>query len=174
MKLDELEKIEELYFLKNSQRSEIQLIEGIKKDLYWVSFSNEEKLELRTRELMKKYVFKELYSDLMISYEESVIELVKIIMKFLDDINLFVFDYQDMSEEEFILFRLKNMLYIELYSINKREKLQYSGHVLFEEIVEPILIELENTKFYLYFELEKLREKYKHVSDLYKKEPYKK
>lgn len=174
MRLEEIEKIEELYLLKNSNRYEIQLIEGIKKDLYWASFSDKEKLELRTRELMKKYVFKVLYSDLMISYEESVIYLVKLIMKFLEDVNLIVFDFQNMSEEEFILFRLKNMLYIELYSVNKREKLQYSGHVLFEEVVEPIFIEIQSTTFYLDYELEKLREMYKRVSDLFKKEPYKK
>nr|WP_315238664.1 hypothetical protein [uncultured Flavobacterium sp.] len=174
MRLEEIEKIEELYLLKNSHRYEIQLIEGLKKDLYWASLSDKEKLELRTKELMKKYVFKEIYSDLMISYEESVIDLVKLIMKFLDEINLIVFDFQNMSEDEFILFRLKNMMCVELYAVNKREKLQYSGHVLFEEVVQPIFVEIERTEFYIQYSLEDLRDTYKRVSDLYGEEPYKK
>ncbi|KQB40395.1 hypothetical protein [Flavobacterium aquidurense] len=65
------------------------------------------------------------------------------------------------------------MLYIELYAINKRPKLQYSGHVLFEEIIEPIFLEIENTSFYIEYELEKIKEAYRLVSDLHKKEPYK-
>lgn len=178
MKLDEIKKIEELYLLKSysfkSEQYEIQIIEGFGKEIQWSLLSDKEKLEVRKKDLMKKYVFKELYSDSIILYEEAIIELVKLIMKFLDDVSLIVFDCENMSEEEFILFRLKNMLYIELYSINKRSKLQFSGHVLFEEIVEPIFIYVQSTTFYLDYELEKLRETYKRVSDLFKKEPYKK
>ncbi len=73
-----------------------------------------------------------------------------------------------------MLFRLKNMMYIELFALNKRLNLKYSGHVLFEEVVEAILIEIKSTTFYLDCELEKLRETYNRVSDLYKKDPYKK
>jgi hypothetical protein len=174
MKLDEIMKIEELYLLKNSHRSEMQLIEGVKKDLHWASLSDKEKLELRTKELMKKNVFKEIYSDLLISYEESVIDLVKLIMKFLDNINLIVFDFQNMSDEECILYRLKCMLHVELYSVNKREKLQYSGHVLFEDVVEPIFIELKATKYYEQYNLENIKEQYKIVIRLYEKKPYEK
>ncbi|MBS7233035.1 hypothetical protein KHA90_18595 [Flavobacterium psychroterrae] len=58
MKLDEIIKIEDLYLLKNTHRYEIQLIEGLKKDVHWILLSDTEKLELRTKELTKKYIFK--------------------------------------------------------------------------------------------------------------------
>lgn len=141
--------------------------------MHWLSFMDKEKLDLRMRELWKKKAFKELYTDSIILYEESVIELVKLIMKFLDDVSSVVFN-KDISEEEFVLFRLKNMLYIELYAVNKRLKLQYSGHIAFERVVEPIFIELESTTLYIQYKLENVREMYKCVSDLHKKEPYKK
>ncbi|MCC9064161.1 hypothetical protein [Flavobacterium piscisymbiosum] len=178
MKVDEIKKIEELYLLKsnsfNSHKYEIKLIEGLKKDVEWLSLSDKEKLELRKIEMRKKHALKEIYSDLIILYEESVIELVELVMKFLNEINVVAFNSENMSEEEFLLFRLKNMLYIELFAVNKRPKLQYSGHVLFEEVVEPIFSELENTTFYVQYKLQDLKDTYKNVSDLYKKDPYKK
>lgn len=173
MKLDEIIKIEDLYLLKNAHRYEIQLIEGLKKDVYWISLSDREKLELRTKELTKKYIFKGAYSELIILYEESIIKLNKLIIEFLDEVSSVVFNNENTSEEEFVLFRLKNMIYIELFALNKRLNLKYSGHVLFEEVVEPIFRELENTTFYVQYKLQDLRDTYKRVSDLYKKDPYK-
>jgi|GEM_PF-4821357 len=174
MNLDEIIKIEDLYLLKNTHRYEIQLIEGLKKDVHWISLSDTEKLELRTKELTKKYIFKEAYSDLIILYEESIVKLNKLIIEFLDEVSLVVFNHENTSGEEFVLFRLKNMMYIELFALNKRLNLKYSGHVLFEEVVEPIFNELENTTYYVQYKLQDLRDTYKSVSDLYKKDPYKK
>lgn len=174
MNLDEIIKIEDLYLLKNAHRYEIQLIEGFKKDVHWVSLSDVEKLELRTKELTKKYIFKETYSELIILYEESIVKLNKLIIEFLDEVSLVVFNHENTSEEDFVLFRLKNMIYIELFALNKRLNLKYSGHVLFEEVVEPIFNELEDTTFYVQYKLKDLRDAYKSVSDLYKKDPYRK
>lgn len=173
MRLEEIEKIEELYLLKNSQTPEIQIIEDYRKDVYWLSLLDNEKLEIRKKDLMKKHVFKELYSDSIILYEESVIELIKLIMKFLDDLSLVVFN-KNMSDEEFLLFRLKNILYIELFAVNKRLNLKDCGHIAFERVIEPIFIEIECTTFYVQYKLQDLRDTYKSVSDLYKQDPYKK
>lgn len=178
MTLNEIKKIEELYLLKSdsfkSEQYEIQIIEGFGKEIQWSLLSDSEKFEVRKRELRKRHAFKELYSDSIILYEESVVTLIDLIMSFLGGVNDVVFNNDEMSEEEFLLFRLKNMLYIELYAVNKRLKLKYAGHVLFEEVVEPIFIEIENTRFYAEYKLEKIKETYKFVSDLHKKDPYKK
>lgn len=178
MTVEELKKIEELYALEDRsfkpRRSEIQIIEDFRKRRNWETASDQEKLEIRNKELMLKHVYKQLYSDLVTSYEESVIELTKLIIKFLEEVSLVVFDHQNISEEDFILFRLKNMLYIELFALNKHLKLKfYTGHILFETTTEPILIEIEKTSFYTQYKLQDLKNAFENVRDILKKEPYK-
>lgn len=177
MTLDEIKEIEELYFLKNSRfdsrNYEIQILEGISKDITWSTLSDQEKLEERKKALLIKSVHKDLHSDLIISYEQSVIDLSILIMKFLDDISFKIFASVKISDEEFLLFRLKNMLYFELYIIHKKIKLQYSGHILFEDIMEPLFKEIESKVYYEQYQLEILREKFKLVWELYLKQPYK-
>ncbi|MEP6805554.1 MAG: hypothetical protein ABI892_13585, partial [Flavobacterium sp.] len=145
----------------------------ISKDITWSTLSDQEKLEERKKALLIKSVHKDLHSDLIISYEQSVIDLSILIMKFLDDISFKIFASVKISDEEFLLFRLKNMLYFELYIIHKKIKLQYSGHILFEDIMEPLFKEIESKVYYEQYQLEILREKFKLVWELYLKQPYK-
>jgi hypothetical protein len=173
MTLEEIKEIEEFYQKFNSHRYEIQILEGVMKEMTWETLSDEEKLEQRKKALLMKSVHKEMHSDLIILYEESVIELSVLIMKFLKDISFKIFGLAKMSDEEFLLFRLKNMLYFELYIINKKIKLQYSGHILFEDIMEPLFKEIENTVYYKQYQLDDLRETFKFVWELYSKKPYK-
>ncbi|MCP2027365.1 hypothetical protein L1276_002522 [Flavobacterium sp. HSC-32F16] len=178
MTFEEIEEIKEFYLSRDNKikphSSEIQILEGFMKDINWSTLSDQEKLEQRKKALLIKSVHKELHSNLIILYEESVIELTILIMKFLDDISFKVFDMEKMSDEKFLLFRLKNMLYFELYVIHKKIKLQYSGHVLYEYIMEPIFKEIENTVYYNQYQLQLLREKFELVCELFLKRPYEK
>lgn len=176
MTLDEIKEIENFYLSRNikfnSHNYEMQILEGMKKEISWSTLSDREKLEERKKALLIKSVHKDFHPDLMILYEESVIELSELIMKFLDNISFKIFGLEKMSDDEFFLFRLKNMLYFELYIIHKKIKLQFSGHILFEDIMEPLFKEIENTVYYEQYQLEVLRETFKFVWELYLKKPY--
>ncbi|MBE8723505.1 hypothetical protein [Flavobacterium hungaricum] len=176
MTLNEIKEIQEFYLSRkdcfDSRDYEMQILEGFWKEINWSALSDDEKLEFRKTELRKKHVYKELYSDLVVLYEETVIELIVLLMQFFEDISSVVFDKENMSDEEFVLFRLKNMLYFELLTVQRKMKLKFSGHILYEDIMEPIFDEIEKTPYYEQYELENLRKTYKFVCELFLKRPY--
>ncbi|WP_417942147.1 hypothetical protein [Flavobacterium sp. RS13.1] len=181
MKFDDIRQIEEIkeYYLFRDEKnrsfsSEIQIFDGLMERIEWSTLSDHEKIERRKKALFIKSVHKDLYSDLIILYEESVIELSILVMSFLDDVSFVIFDKEKMSDQEFSLFRLKNMLSFELYCIHHKIKLEYSGHVLFDYVTEPIFKDLENTVYYEKYQLKTLREKFLIVCELFLKRPYEK
>ncbi|MDP5201073.1 hypothetical protein [Flavobacterium sp. DG2-3] len=181
MKFDDIKQIDEIkeYYLSKDDKSssfsyEIQIFDGLIERIKWSTLFDQEKLERRKKSLLIKSVHKDLHSDLIILYEQSVIELSVLIMRFLDDVGFVIFNMGEMSDQEFLLFRLKNMLSFELYSIHHKIKLEHSGHVLFDYVMEPIFKDLEKTVYYEKFQLETLGEKLELVCQLFLKRPYSK
>ena len=157
-------------------RLEIALIEGVKHDILWQRLSNDAKIEKRKKEInYAKTHFKESTSKKVLEYEQKVVRLGSLIQELLEKMEfLGEFDYQaiDKSSGQATLFRLRNILYCELYSINKHRKLEFSGHVPFEEVVEPLIKELASTEYYSEFKLEALADVYRETIDLYEQKPY--
>ena len=157
---------------------ELSLIQGVKKDITWSGLSHEEKLRLREKEL--KYAslhFKESTPQIIFDYENALLELGLLIIDFLKKTDFFPLDEKqllEMSPEELTLFRIRNMLYCELYSINKHQKLEFGGHVLFNEVVEPLFKALESSPLYEKFNLDSIATSYQKVMELYSKKPYQK
>lgn len=176
--INKIEELKEFYLSQdkkiNSFNYEIQLFNGLIDTLEWSTLSDPEKLEKRKKDFRIKSAYKELYPDIVVIYEGAVIELTELIMKFLNDVSPKVFDMQKMSNEEFAFFRLKNMLSFELYIIHSKIKLQHSGHVLYDEIMEPIFKEIENTVYDEQYQLKPLKQKFKEVCDLFLERPYEK
>jgi hypothetical protein len=174
-----IELIDTLYrsaeFSNNLGKYELSILQGVKRDIAWSNLTDSEKLEYRKRDLVHKEKVKAIISDAVISYEEAVIELGYLILNFLEATNIRFPDLNGLptkSKEEITLFRLRTMLYCELYSINKHRNLENGGHVLYAEVIDPILVELETSKAYQEYDLPKIRDVYKRVTALYNSKPY--
>jgi hypothetical protein len=175
---EKIELIDKLYrsleFRTNTLgKYELAILQGTKNDIAWDALSDEQKMEFRKGDLVHKEKIEA--SDLILKYERTVIDLGYEILYFLKETESKFDDLSTvavLSLPELVLFRLRNMLYCELYSINKYRKLQYGGHVLFEEIVEPIFVELESHSLYSNYNLFVIKDRYKTMIDLYKCKPY--
>jgi hypothetical protein len=177
----DLNVIDRLYHSINFPREilgkyESSVIQGFKNEMDWTKLSDTEKLNFREQEIdYAKVHFKNITPEIVFSYEENVIELGREIINFLEaTTNLFekVDELAYKNKELLTLFRLRNLLFCELYAINKHRKLKFGGHVLLEEIVEIVFDELKTSEFYEYHKLETIRNKYKLVLDIYERKPY--
>jgi hypothetical protein len=176
---EEIELIDKIYrspeFQPNTLgRYEVAVLQGVKNEIAWDALSDEQKMEFRMGDLVHKQKIEA--SDLVLKYERAVVDLGYEILYFLRETDSKFNDLANVaviSQQDIVLFRLRNMLYCELYSINKYRKLQYGGHVLFEEIIEPIFVELESHSMHLDYNLVVMKDKYRTMMDLYNREPYK-
>jgi hypothetical protein len=154
---------------------ETSILQGIKRDIEWNNLTDLEKLEYRRGDLVHKKKVSTIFPDSVLVYEESVIQLSYQILDFLKKTEEYFSDLSTLvrsTASEIALFRLRNMLYCELYAINKHKNLENGGHVLYTEVVEPIFIELMPTDFYKTLDLQKLKETYETVVNLFEKKPY--
>ena len=156
---------------------ELILLQGVKNDIAWVNLDDEQKLAFRKADLIHKRKLSGIFSDLVLQYEDAVVELGLEILNFLKQTKTRFSNLEEipfMPKAEIAIFRLRNMLYCELYSINKHKKLEQGGHVLYTEVIEPIIHEVENQILHPTYDLSSIKELYKAVVDLYGQNPYQK
>lgn len=154
--------------------NELNCIKTIYEIEKWQSISLEDKLKQRHSYIeTKKKLNQNTESNLELDYEICVIDLLNLIANFIKEISLEV-KLNDLSSSEMLLFRLKNILYCELYAINRHKKIRKIGHIPYEGVVEPIFNKLKNTNFYTQYKLEIIRKSYQEMINLYRKNPYKK
>lgn len=180
-RLTNISDIEELYdkfsLKESNHRYELQLLESLKKRIFFESLTDLEKVDFRLRELQKKKIFKDIYSELEVKYESRVIDLSKAIISFLNETEEDLFHYKkekSFTNIELAFIRLNTMCKIELIGLNKHIYLKNGGHVLYYEIIEPLFMELENSDYFQKYNLDTLKNIYKDVQDLYNKKPYSK
>ena len=133
-----------------NHRYELQLVSGIKKQLFFETLSDVEKLCFRKRELELKKAYREIYSDLVIAYEENVLVLTSLILKVLDNCkcDFLSFSFDDkIASDDLNFARLCTILKIELICLNRHMKLENGGHVLFDAIAKPVFDDLKESFF---------------------------
>jgi hypothetical protein len=141
----------------------------------WNKLDDSGKYRKRSETLkLYKVKFPDDYRSIII-YEEKVLEMVSLINSFLDatekrfsDVN----SYDNLSGDDFYLFRLRNILYCEKEMVNRMPKIENTGHVP-SQIVTPIFEKLRNSECYTFYKLRDIDILYFEVIDLHYKEPYK-
>ncbi len=154
---------------------EISLLQGFTRDVNWGKLSDLQKIEYRKGALVHKQKVKEIVSDLEFDYEKSVIELGYLLIDFLKTTESLYSDLSEINKKtkvEISLFRLRNLLYCELYAINKHMKLENGGHVPFDLVIDPVLKELAGSVFFKEYKLHKIKDLYRKVVNLYNQKPY--
>lgn len=154
---------------------EISLLQGFKRDIDWDKLSNLQKIEYRKGMLVHKQKVKEIVSDLELDYEESIVELGYLLIDFLKTTESLYPNLNEINKKskvEISLFRLRNLLYCELYAINKHMKLENGGHIPFDLVIDPILKELEESVFFKEYKLHEIKGLYRKVVKLYNQKPY--
>jgi len=154
---------------------ELAILQGIKNDLNWDALTDEQKLEYRRADLVHKKKVAATLSDLILRYEESVIELSYEILNFIRETETKFSDLSllpSMPQIDIVLFRLRNMLYCELYAVNKHRKLEHAGHVLYHEVIAPLLFELADQISLPQYNIVSIKEKYEAMIVLYSRNPY--
>lgn len=111
---------------------------------------------------------------MQINYEEAVIELTTEILSFLKTNYVVENVKSDLkTKDEVIRFRLNAILRCEFYAINKHRKLENGGgHVLYHEVIRPILNEVKMTRYGSEHGIEQINKSYLRVIDLYEQDPY--
>lgn len=155
---------------------DVAIVQYFKRIEEWQSLPLLKRMEQRKGMLVHFIKCKEAYPEKLIPYTKLVIELGDLIIDFIKKVeHLFInrSETMKMSKEDITLYRFHAFLYCELFSINKEEKIEKNRHTLTELIIDPLLNELKETKYYEKYNLEEIELANKSVMELHKQKPFK-
>ncbi len=140
-------------------------LQAINKAKEWVSKSDMEKQERRKSYLRTAKIH---FKDDGLDYIEQSIIVTDYILEFLNRVTFSNVEYEKCSTEaEKILFRIYNMLWCEKEYILYMESPRATRVHVPMEVFQPLITEIENTRWYSVYKLDSLFQEYKKMLSLF-------